>query len=105
MAEQEGRIEFKAEDTLWEMLESGQRTFDLRRWDLSDLRIRRLATSLWRQSPSGALPHWEPTETLVSFRNKATTQLLTFRFVELKFTPWAPGWVFLILGDLVSRGG
>jgi len=79
------------------MLADGSKPFDMRRWDLTDERISRLA--LGRLVESGT---WMPTEGTVSFQNKATGELLTFEYVGVEFTEWAPGWGFILLGIRVA---
>ena len=98
-------IVFCCEDSLWQMLKSGEKPFDMRRWDLSDNRIYRLAWGHWDKGGGGRLPDWLPDETLVSFLNKATGEVLTFCYRGMEFTAWAPGWVFLLLGGIVGYGG
>jgi len=101
-------IMFKCEDSLWQMMKSGEKQFErtlaMRRWDHSDDRIYRLSWSHWdrRSDWLGLLPTLEPDEPYVSFRNKSTDEILTFHFKRIEFTPWAPGWVFLILGVMVK---
>ena len=96
MTEKEPII-FKCEDSLWRMLASGSKPFDMRRWDLTDERIGRLA--LGRLVESGS---WMPTEYSVSFQNKATGELLTFEYVGVEFAEWAPDWGFILLGVMVA---
>ncbi len=89
---------------MWQMFDGGQKQFDLRRWDLSDERIHHLAGGHWEDAVmKGAMPWWEPDVALISFENEATGQVVTFRYRGMEFTPWAPGWVFLILGGIVGR--
>lgn len=90
---------FKTEDSLWQMLADGTKTFDARRYDMSDDRIYRLSWGQWRKDPSC----WLLVEQLVSFQNKVTGEVLTFRFTGLEFASWAPGWCFIILGGLMVR--
>ena len=105
-------IIFKTEASLWEMLARGEKTWVARRHDLTDDRIyrlswgRRLATSLADgRSPGTALkPDWVPDEKEVSFQNEDTDEVLTFRYLGMEFTPWAPGWAFLLLGERVEKG-
>jgi hypothetical protein len=116
-------IVFKCEASLWDMLNqrnpdgTSAKPFDMRRWNLADERIKRLAWGTTR--PAGKFlrsrnpPHqyerfpnqqfeygskWSPDEKEVSFLNKATGELLTFEYLGVEFTDWAPGWGFLILG-------
>lgn len=101
-------ITFKCEASLWAMLESGERRFDMRRFDLDDNRIYRLVRGT---GPRGKLisvallelPNrpgwmWVPVEKQVSFLNKADGRLLAFEYLGMEFAPWAPGWCFLLLG-------
>ena len=79
----------------------------MRRWNLADERIYRLA---WGHSSHGvgfrASPavsplyreDWQPNEKEVSFVNKATGELLSFEYLGVEFADWAPGWGFLLLG-------
>lgn len=90
---------FKCEDSLWQMLADGTKTWDARRYDMSDDRIYRLSRGQWKKDPT----RWLLVEQLVCFQNKATGEVLTFRFSGLEFAPWAPGWCFIILGGLVVR--
>lgn len=90
-----GRIVFKCEDSLFQPLKDGTRTFDMRRWDMSDDRIYRLA---WGRRVG--LSGWRPEEREVTFVNKATGEELTLPFWGLEFAEWAPGWCFLRVQDL-----
>lgn len=98
------RIVFKCEGSLWDMLKSGQKTWEARPWNTSDERICRLnqfeEKVVWNSN--GLLErHASPVEETVGFENKATGELLTFRYEGLEFEPWAPGWAFICLGDQV----
>lgn len=98
-------IVFNSEETLWRMMAEigvtglSGKPFDMRRWDMSDNRIYQLA-----QGRTGPDAVWTPQVKEVSFRNKATGELLTFEFTELLFEHWAPGWCFLILGRCIVPG-
>ncbi|MDP2951709.1 MAG: hypothetical protein Q8O76_00145 [Chloroflexota bacterium] len=97
-------IVFKAEHSLWLMLESGEKQWDARRWDLIDDRILRLAEGRWQRSNVGRVqPSWVPEEAEVTFLDKQTGETLTFRYQGMEFAEWAPGWVFLRLGGIISR--
>ena len=119
-------IVFKCEASMWESLAQvnpdgrSPRPFDMRRWNLADERIYRLSwgriidslgmplgEAVGRREPF--LPalkrvlerrhqSWAPYEKRVSFLNKGTGELLTFEYLGVEFTAWAPGWGFLILG-------
>ena len=123
-------IVFKAEASFWDMLSQtnpdgrAAKPFDMRRWDLADDRIYRLAWGRIVDSlgtpigePLGRretfLPalkrvlerrnqSWAPDEKEVSFVNKVTGELLTFEYLGVEFADWAPGWGFLILGKRLS---
>lgn len=117
----ENEIVFKSEDSMWQMLASGEKTFDARRWDIDDPRIVRLARGHWVDyepatrtlralgneqlakafEQTGA--HYEFDEPHVCFLNKATGEIQKFRFQGLNFLPWAPGWCFMELGGIVER--
>ena len=111
-------IVFKCEPSLWDMMvpvnPDGRsvKPFNMRRWAFSDDRILRLARGhirdtsgnflAFRVGPPLGRSNWEPDEKEVSFLNKATGELLTFEYLGVEFTPWAPGWGFLILGKRLS---
>ena len=95
-------VRFKCEDSLWQMLASGEKMWDARRWDMADERIRRLAAGKWFKTPPAVLPYWLPVEPFVDFENKATGQVLRRRLLGLEFAAWAPGWVFIILCGIVE---
>ena len=117
-------IVFKCDQSLWDMMAQvnpdgrSAKPFDPRRWDLADERIYRLS---WGHffDPRGRTPEgrglslremnhllwgraggrvWVAEEKQVSFLNKATGEVLTFEYLGVEFTPWAPGWGFLLLG-------
>jgi hypothetical protein len=95
-------IIFKCEDSMWQMLADGTKTWDARRNDLSDDRIYRLLWGKYHERP-GRKPSWGPLEDYVTFLNKATGEMLTFRFLGVEFTDWAPGWMFIRLGGRTGR--
>jgi hypothetical protein len=102
MAEK-GDIVFKSEDSLWQMLKDGRKTWDARLHNISDDRIYRLSWGQWEDSPPlGRRPEYHPVEPFVSFSNNKTGEILRFRFTGLEFVPWAPGWCFIQLGGLVA---
>ena len=98
---------FKTEDSLWQMLADGSKTWDARKWDPRDERIRRLAKWTWgpalgetkRKGLEGQRYH--PTEFFVAFINKASGQIATFQYEGMSMEEWAPGWAFLQLGERV----
>ncbi len=97
-------IVFKCEDSLWQALSDGTKTWDARRHDISDDRIYRLSWGKFEEEPAGGRQpahYW--VEDFVSFENKATGEVLTFRYRGMEFVPWAPGWCFLRLGGLVRH--
>lgn len=104
-------IVFRSEPSLWDMLARGEKTWDARRWELGDDRIYRLAwgrrgaDNFHSQVNSRLSGVWVPDEPTVSFQNKATDELLTFRYLGMEFTPWSPGWCFLLLGERVKEKG
>mgnify|MGYP001609678768 CR=1 FL=1 len=97
MTGQQDPVVFKSEDALWRQLQSGERRFDMRRWDMSDERIYRLA---WGRltNPGGYVPDVKE----VTFVNKLTGEALTLEFTGLEYTTWAPGWVFLVFKPFVA---
>lgn len=96
-------VVFKSEDSLWRMLQQGVKTWDARRFDTSDERIRRLSQGHWEKDPvPGRRPFYEYDETFVCFENKLNGQVLQFRYRGFITPGWAPGWCFLQLGGLVA---
>ena len=97
-------ISFKCEDSLWQMLADGSKTFDMRRYDSTDERITRLSWGRSQRVSQGrSIIHdrWEPEVQTVSFINKVTGKVLTFKYKGMEFISWAPGWCFLLLGEKV----
>ncbi|KKL67579.1 hypothetical protein LCGC14_2133530 [marine sediment metagenome] len=117
-------IVFKSEDSLWQMLaEEGvtgipAKPFDMRRWDMGqegDDRLYRLtafqvepvvapAVHFLAESTLQAIsrdPKSSPEVPSITFLNKATGERLTRQYVGMEFPAWAPGWVFLLLGERV----
>lgn len=110
-------IIFKCEDSLWQMMKGGEKTFDMRRWDIADERIYRLS---WHKATTPDASsrtmkdmaqeqhwvkyntRWEPEECHVAFLNKVTGEILTFEYLGVEFAPWAPGWGFIILGKRIE---
>ncbi len=98
-------IVFQTEDSFWQMLNDGTKTFDMCRWDIADDRIYRL---MWfHQKPVWAgieITHhtFEPKEEEVSFQNKVTGEILTFKYEGMEFADWAAGWCAIILGDRIT---
>ena len=95
-------IVFKTEDSIWQMMKDGTKTWDFRRHDMSDDRIYRLSWGKFESFPHGASPKYVPEESTVQFLNKDTHEILEIWFWGLKFTDFAPGWCFIILGSLKS---
>ncbi len=97
-------VTFKTEDSMWQLMAEGKKTWDARLFDIDDERFHRLLRGRWEIDPViGRQPYYLPKETLVRFLNKATEELLQFRFRGLQFVEWAPGWCFIQLGGLVCR--
>lgn len=90
-------IIFKCEDSLWRMLEDGSKTFEMRRYDLDDERILRLALRVQVYDGVRIVGN-EPREHAISFLNKTDGHILTFEYKGMKKTEWAQGWCFLLLG-------
>jgi len=107
---------FKSEHSLWLMLVSGEKTWEARRYDMTDDRINRLT---WSRDVNGAPgnhikgfkdvgPHLRlpevplqghvPVETEVGFLDKQTGQHAFFEYKGMEFVAWEPGWCFLQLG-------
>ena len=93
-------IIFKSEDSMWQMVASGEKTWDARRWDIEDPRIFRLCKGQW---PYPIISTWQFDEPHVCFVNKVTGEILKMRFEGLNFVDFAPGWCFLKLGAIVER--
>ena len=106
-------IVFKCEASLWDMLARGEKTWDARRYDMADDRIYRLAWGSirpeyfrYRTGPTCSFhADWVPEEQEISFLKKATGEILTFQYLGKEFTPRAPGWCFLLLGERIEKGG
>ncbi len=90
-------VVFKTEDSLWQMVVSGEKNFDFRRYNLADDRIYRL--SFFEKRPGGG---HEPVNKSVSFLNKATGEVATLEYCSMEFMSWAPNWCCLVLGKLLS---
>jgi len=136
-------IVFKCEASFWEMMADGGvdlepddwgydmnrsiKPWDMRRFDLGDKRIFRLACGHWagdgpygQRGPdaqvSGPWPPelirvtdrrkwgWVPDEPMVSFENKETGAVICFEYHGMEFVDWAPGWCWLILGKEIRNG-
>lgn len=96
-------VVFKSEDSLWQMLAKGVKTWDARLNDINDERILRLSKGHWEKNPMpGRQPHYLPDEEFVCFLNKLSGQTLQFRFRGLIYARWAPGWCFIELSGLVG---
>ncbi len=96
-------VVFKSEDSLWQMLAKGIKTWDGRLNDVTDERILRLTRGHWEKNPMpGRLASYLMDEGFVCFENKLTGQVLQFRFRGLRFAGWAQGWCFIALGELVG---
>lgn len=96
-------VNFKSEDSLWQMLAKGIKTWDARIFDANNERIRRLIPGHWEKNPKpGRLSIYEYDEAFVCFENKLTGQVLQFRYRGLITPGWAPGWCFIQLGNLVA---
>ena len=89
---------FKVDHSLLQSLQDGSRQFDMRRWDITDERLYRLA---WLNDPVTAQARPAEVET-VSFVDKETGDVLTLEYKGMVFTPWAAGWVFILLGRPVG---
>jgi hypothetical protein len=104
-------IVFKVEASVWEMMASGRKCWDARRWDMDDERIVRLAKGHWEDYEPvtefggrlGRMPYWQFDEHSVEFLNKVTGEVLVFQFRGFNFEPWAPGWCFMELGGIVEH--
>lgn len=93
---------FKTEDSLWQMLTTGEKTWDARKWDLGDERIQRLAKMVREELPVGGYASF-PLEEQVAFLNKASGQIAVFQYKGYHhLVDWAPGWCFLLLGERVA---
>ncbi len=96
-------VVFKSEDSLWQMLAKGIKTWDARLFDNTDERIRRLTQGHIVKYPKpDQRPFYEYNEEFVRFENKLTGQVLQFRYRGFIIPGWAPGWCFLQLGGLVA---
>ena len=100
-------VTFKTEDSLWQTMAEGKKCWDARFFDISDDRIYRLCWGSWESNPPRGRrlrqPAYIPEEVKVCFLNKATGEVLQFRFNGIEFTDWAPGWCFIQLGGIIAR--
>lgn len=108
-------IVFKTEHSLFLMLKDGSKRFDFRKWDMEDDRIYRMSWGKYQGNGERSqafpmvstmghwgLPWWSPFEPAVSFMDKATGELLTFRYLGLDFPRSTPGWCVILLGEVVK---
>ncbi len=96
-------VVFKSEDSLWQMLEQGIKTWDARRFDVADERIHRLSLGHWEKAPHpGQRLFYVYNEKFVCFTNKLSDQTLQFTYRGFITPGWAPGWCFIQLGGLVA---
>jgi len=92
------QILFKSEDSLWQMLRDGRKTWEARWWETSDERCYKL---IWGTRHPGGM--WVPDVKEVSFVNKVTGEVLTFEYKGVECFPWAPAWGFIMLGALLRH--
>lgn len=83
---------FKSEPSMFEGFLGG-RTFDLRAWDLSDPRCAAL-----KEGALNARGDFEAKTQRVVFQEKGTGRRVTFTLKEMRFPPWAKGYVVFLLG-------
>jgi hypothetical protein len=96
-------VVFESEDSLWEMMAKGIKTWDAQPNVLTDERILRLSRGHWEKNPpAGRMPYYVMDEEFVCFENKLTGQVLQFRFRGLTHARFAPGWCFIELSGLVA---
>ncbi len=97
-------VVFESEDSLWQMMAKGMKTWDARLYDVTDERILRLIKGHWEKNTHalGLPSRYLPDEIFVCFLNKLTDQTLQFRFRGLTQVRFAPGWCFIELGGLVA---
>lgn len=81
-------LRYRSEDSLWQMVKAGQKTWEARQWDLSDDRCYSLATSLGQEQEGGIV---------LTLVNKATGEELEATVTDVHFPLWAPGWYFMLL--------
>lgn len=93
-------IVFKCEDSLWQMMKHGEKTWDARRWDMSDDRIYALSQFWFVGKPGVPSEARTAGVPFVTFLNKATGEVLALRYLGLEFADWTPGWCFLRLGGM-----
>ena len=89
---------FKCEHSLFLSLQDGSRKFDFRRWDMNDERVYALSAFSRREGEASV-----PDVPSVTFVDKETGEALTLRYRSMEFRHWAPGWVFIVLGEVVER--
>ena len=89
---------FKCAHAMFLSLRGGSRQFDLRRWDITDERIYQLA---WH-TMDATIQARVPAVDTVSFADQETGELITLEYKGVTFTPWAPGWVFILVGKRIE---
>lgn len=97
-------VVFESEDSPWQMMEQGIKTWDAQLNVLTDERILRLSRGHWEKNnlPPGRRPYYRSDENFVCFENKLNGQMLQFEFRGLIYVRFAPGWCFIRLGALVT---
>ena len=96
-------VVFKVEDTIWNVMKKGIKTWDARMVDLDDPRFLRLFRTHWEENRN--VPGLQinlPDESYICFLNRLTGQTLQFRYRGSIHTNWSPGWCFFLLGSLVA---
>ncbi len=77
-------VEYMSEDSLWQLLNTGQMGFNIRRYDLNDPRVIALGT--------------DAPEKYVGFTNKVTFDVLVFEYLGMDIPASMPGWFVVKLG-------
>jgi hypothetical protein len=96
-------VSFKTEDSLWQVMRKGMKTWDARWVDLKDERFQRLFSGHYdKPSEQGRRPFYAYDEAFICYENKLTGQILQFTYRGFIMQGWAPGWVFLQLGGVVA---
>lgn len=101
----ENEIVFSIGSDLFPLLMDRTKRWYAAKWDITDDRMYRLSQGhAWHGSVSTHVDRWVPEVDHVVFRNEDTGEYLSLEFMGIEFAPWAVGWAFLILGEVVDGG-
>lgn len=98
-------ILFMVDEESYPLIFTGFKRWHAVKWDMRDDRMYRLGQG---HTYHGQLPthenRWSPDVKQILIQHEETGEVLTLEFKGIEFTPWSPGWAFLILGDVLDVG-